>query len=225
MGLLFSVKDFEVKHPGKKILDAFSMVFDENHVYSIDGPSGIGKTSVLFALYKYILSIQKTEWTPQLVPQNPFVQFNPAWTMKQCLEETIYLVQKQYKASKTIHTQMLTAEILWDMAKEYCQRLQLSSNLLDQKVTSLSGGQLQRFGLLRALLHKPKILLLDEPTSALDISIQGIVLNFLWEYLHNNETCVFVVTHQKELFAPLVQTTVGLVGNGTATVQRHNAHV
>ncbi|NOR58147.1 MAG: ATP-binding cassette domain-containing protein, partial [Sulfurimonas sp.] len=61
----------------------------------------------------------------------------------------------------------------------------------------LSGGQLQRASILRAMLMKPDILLLDEPTSALDNVIQLEVMNMLMNSL--DEMGMLLITHDLEL--------------------------
>jgi len=61
------------------------------------------------------------------------------------------------------------------MALEYLDRVGLSDHI-DKRADELSGGQRQRVGIARALMQKPKLLLLDEPTSALDPKISREVM-------------------------------------------------
>jgi len=68
---------------------------------------------------------------------------------------------------------------------------------LDKKPFELSGGQLQRCSIIRALLMKPELLLLDEPTSALDNVIQLDVMQLLLKHL--DDVAMLMITHELEL--------------------------
>ena len=79
----------------------------------------------------------------------------------------------------------------------YLNSLNLDYELLLKLPHELSGGQLQRASILRAMLMKPEILLLDEPTSALDNVIQLEVMNMLINSL--GEMGMLLITHDLEL--------------------------
>ena len=73
--------------------------------------------------------------------------------------------------------------------------LGLGRELMGRRPQGVSGGQLQRVGLARALVVEPDALLLDEPVSALDVSIQAQVLNLLWDLRHTRGLAMLLVTH------------------------------
>ena len=77
------------------------------------------------------------------------------------------------------------------------KEMNLDAVLLEKKPFELSGGQLQRASIIRALLMKPDLLLLDEPTSALDNVIQLDVMKLLLKYL--DRTAMLLITHDLEL--------------------------
>ncbi|HEV7866371.1 MAG TPA: ATP-binding cassette domain-containing protein, partial [Chthoniobacteraceae bacterium] len=63
----------------------------------------------------------------------------------------------------------------------------------------LSGGQLQRTAIARALVHQPKVLLADEPTGNLDSVSAGQVLELLQKIASQGSTTLVVVTHSEEV--------------------------
>lgn len=73
-------------------------------------------------------------------------------------------------------------------------------DLRDSAVTEVSGGQLQRAGICRALVNEPRILFADEPTGALNSSIAAAILDLLGE-IHAAGTTVVCVTHDAHVAA------------------------
>ncbi len=71
-------------------------------------------------------------------------------------------------------------------------------DLLKRSVSKLSGGQRRRIDIARALLHKPKILILDEPTTGLDPQTRKILWNVISDLRKNEHMTVFLTTHYME---------------------------
>lgn len=71
--------------------------------------------------------------------------------------------------------------------------------VLNQSVGELSGGQQQRLSIARVLTKKPKIIFADEPTGNLDKDTANIVMNTLFDYIHNNNAALVLVTHEEDL--------------------------
>lgn len=77
------------------------------------------------------------------------------------------------------------------------QRLALSDDLLSRKATQVSGGELQRFAVLRALLMKPKLLIADEPTSRLDPITAASTLQLIVELTQEMGCALVLISHDK----------------------------
>ena len=100
------------------------------------------------------------------------------------------------------------------------QAQQLAINAMDQhgighliqmKPTQLSGGQQQRVALVRALIHKPQLVLLDEPLSALDVDARREVRSWLRDQLKSLPGTKFVVTHDQIDIAELCDREIAFV--------------
>jgi len=98
------------------------------------------------------------------------------------------------------------------MINQIISKLQLEK-YKNKKAPYLSSGNKQRLGLAKALIHKPKLLLLDEPINGLDPAGIVEIRNFLKELSENSNTTIFISSHILSEIAKLA-TRIGIIHNG-----------
>ena len=124
----------------------------------------------------------------QILFQDPISSLNPRLTLRKSLAEPLQNLLGIFD------TREQEARIL-----PLLKRLRLDSRLLEYYPAMLSGGQAARFCLARALLTRPRYVVLDEATSGLDERLEGEILDFLGELQRENGLGVLLITHNARL--------------------------
>ncbi|GAA0342490.1 dipeptide ABC transporter ATP-binding protein [Bacillus carboniphilus] len=185
-----------------KAVDDISFKVRETETLSLVGESGCGKSTTgrtILRLYestsgevffkgKNILEIPKSQFRKmrrdiQMIFQDPFSSLNPRMTVKELLMEP--LLTHGIASKKEAFT----------LAEEMIEKVGLSKEQLSRYPHEFSGGQRQRISIARALIVKPKVVILDEAVSALDVSIQSQILNLLIKLQEEFELTYIFISH------------------------------
>ena len=179
--LVLDIKNLEFYYKkDKPIYQNFSLVLKKGQLVTIFGKSGSGKTTLFELILGTIKPINGTIEKSKIamIFQDPFNSFHPTYKI---IEQIKDVVSDDFENS----------------LEELLEKLSLNKELLYKKPYELSGGQLQRCSILRAILMKPDLLLVDEPTSALDNIIAYDVMKLLIKLLDN---CgILLITHDLDM--------------------------
>jgi oligopeptide/dipeptide ABC transporter ATP-binding protein len=118
-----------------------------------------------------------------MVFQNPLASFNPMMTIGATLTDAMRLRSDLTQKAKRLE------------AKQLLGRVGLETDFTHRFPSEMSGGQLQRVGIARALAPNPQVIFLDEPTSALDMSVRGQILNLLLDLQREEGLAYLLVAH------------------------------
>lgn len=203
--ILLEVKGVKKYFSGKKgcvkALDGVDLTIKSGELVSIVGESGCGKSTLsrciigiekitegeIFFNGEKISDYDRNQLRPvrrimQMVFQNPYAAFQPKQTIGEGLREV-----GNFYGIKGAELQERLDTLL-----EY---IKMDAELLNHYPDELSGGQLQRLAIARALIVKPKLLIADEPVSALDVSVQAQILNILSEIQKKENMAVLFISH------------------------------
>lgn len=181
-------------------VDGVSLRIGRGETVAVVGESGSGKSTLgrlvlrllrpdsghITLLGREIQNLNEAAFRPlrrhvQMVFQNPLTSFDPFYTIGASIRETMRL----RRGGETGDGQV--GELLHEVG--------LTPRFAQLRPRSVSGGELQRAALARALAPYPELVVLDEPTSALDMSIQGQILSLLRDLQQKRGLSYLLLTH------------------------------
>jgi len=190
-----------------KAVDEVSLSLNQGTTLGLVGESGSGKSTLalcLLGLTRYdgkvfyfsntatchcLSDLSNSQFRPlrkelQIVFQDPFSSLSPRMTIEQIIAEGLQ-----------VHGLGGTKEERQTLVEQALRDVELDPALAGRFPHEFSGGQRQRIAIARAVILRPKLLILDEPTSALDMTIQKQILELLKDLQDRYQLTYIFITH------------------------------
>ncbi|MDA7486067.1 ABC transporter ATP-binding protein [Candidatus Pelagibacter ubique] len=203
MNNLISLKNISKSFSNNKkinVLKKINYSFTKGKIYSLVGPSGSGKSTLL-----NVLSLIDKPTTGSLLINKTPVNFNENAKNDKIRSSKIGIIYQQnnllpdFTALENVYLAGLALtndkKNSIERAKEIIKTMGLSSREAHFP-SELSGGEMQRIAMARALINEPEIILADEPTGSLDHTTAKEVFNVLYK-LKNKNRLIIYATHNR----------------------------
>jgi microcin C transport system ATP-binding protein len=183
-------------------VDHISLTLRQGETLGIVGESGSGKTTLAMAILRLLSStgdiwfdgkdvrqfsgadLRALRRDMQVVFQDPFGSLSPRMSISQIVGEGL-----------EIHHPEMSRQERTERIAEALREVDLPVNAMDRYPHEFSGGQRQRISIARALVLKPRFMVLDEPTSALDMSVQAQIVDLLRDLQARHKMAYLFISH------------------------------
>ncbi|MDA7454384.1 ABC transporter ATP-binding protein [Candidatus Pelagibacter bacterium] len=223
MNNLISLKNISKSFSNNKkinVLKKINYSFTKGKIYSLVGPSGSGKSTLL-----NVLSLIDKPTTGSLIINKTPVNFNENVKNDKIRSSKIGIIYQQnnllpdFTALENVYLAGLALtndkKNSIERAKEIIKTMGLSSREAHFP-TELSGGEMQRIAMARALINEPEIILADEPTGSLDHTTAKEVFNVLYK-LKNKNRLIIYATHNR-FFANMADCKLEMIDGNIKTI-------
>jgi len=189
-GTVLEASDLDVGHGKKALIRSFDLVLSRRERVAVTGHSGVGKTTLLDTLAGLTRPMRGNVYRGenvgptgvQKIYQDPPTAFAPKINLATSLKDVARLHR-----------------VDWDEIESLLEALSVDTTILQRRPNQVSGGELQRIAIARAISVKPAVLLADEPTSRLDPITQMQTMTLLAKASATADSSVVLVTHDEAL--------------------------
>lgn len=198
--MILSVQGLTFKYPSRSVFRNINFSVEKGECVAILGTNGAGKSTLL----KCMNHILKAQSGTVLIEGDEVFKLSP---MK-LAQKIGYVSQQQVSIRTTVFDSVLLGRkpyIKWDISKEDIEIANKAIKMLGLEdyslryLDELSGGELQKVVIARALAQEPEVLLLDEPTSNLDLKNQLEVIGIIREIVKTQQIVAIMIVHDLNL--------------------------
>jgi len=203
MSHILDINNISLSFRDKLILSNVSLEVSAGEFFVIIGPNGAGKTSLL----KVLSGLQKAQHGSVTIKGENITKYT-----RRKLSQILAIVPQHIEVGfpftvadtvimgRSPHLGILGMEDKQDFhIAEEAMKFTEVAHLEDRKLFQLSGGELQRVIIARAICQQPEIILLDEPTTALDPSHQLKIMDLMERFRRQYNTTIIMVSHDLNL--------------------------
>ncbi|KAA6492715.1 ATP-binding cassette domain-containing protein [Helicobacter pylori] len=194
---IVTIENVSFNYHNRAIFKDFNLSIQEGDFLCVLGESGSGKSTLLGLILGLLKpSLGSVKIFNETLSNNAFLRQKIGYIAQgNSLFSHLNAMQNM---TFCLNLQGINKEAAQKEAKALALKMGLEESLMDKFPNELSGGQAQRVGIIRGIIHKPELILLDEPFSALDSSNRKNLQDLIKE-IHQNSCATFImVTHDEE---------------------------
>ena len=194
--MILTVKNLSFSYSNKEVLHNISFSLNKGEIITILGKNGVGKTTLL----ELLLSLKKIKEGSIILDNKDLKEYST----KEKSKLIAYVPQNLEESSLTVFDFLLLGRIpyfnLFPTKEDKDEVLRVINDfsleeIVNNSMMEISGGERQLVSIARAMLSKPKILILDEPTSSLDIQNTKKVLSTLKNLVKKQSITILISIH------------------------------
>ncbi len=194
--MILSINGIEFSYNSRKVLDDISFGVSPNEIMTILGPNGVGKTTLL----KCINRIHHPKAGSILIEEEDIMKMD----LQNVARRVGYVPQHCEKGRLTAYDAILLGRrphITWNTSDSDLKKVDAAIKRLGMQelamryIDEMSGGELQKVSVARALVQEPRLMLLDEPTSSLDLKNQQEILRIIREVVRGHSVSAVMTMH------------------------------